>query len=201
VETIRSLSDDWGAICTSHFVIHGNWVWVYTPSFLDRSFRGLLLGCGLAPGATLLTRRICFDLIGFFDETLPRHQDWDWLIRLSQSYRIAVLETPLAKVCVGESPRAQIVEISKRRFLAKHDANLRVFGSDYYRKAIGAHWLELARLLFQEKQFARGCGYCIKGLLQNPIQWPGVYTSIIDALLGTPLTPWLSQYRRRILNR
>ena len=49
----------------------------------------LLLYCRAAAGSTLLARREAFEIHGFFDMTLTRFEDWDWLLRLAFENHLA----------------------------------------------------------------------------------------------------------------
>lgn len=49
-------------------------------------FDYFLKGIRVGPGSTLFMRRAVFDRIGPQDTRLPRLEDWDWLLRISQQY-------------------------------------------------------------------------------------------------------------------
>ncbi len=67
------------------------------PGFGDAA-RGLLWGCSLGPGSTMMTTRICFDRVGLFDERFQRLEDWDWMLRCVNHYKIYTLPLLLARV-------------------------------------------------------------------------------------------------------
>lgn len=48
----------------------------------------------------LLIKRVCFEKVGLFDETLPSCQDWDMLIRISKYYEFDFIPDILAKIYV-----------------------------------------------------------------------------------------------------
>ena len=54
----------------------------------------LLDGEFFVPSA-VVTRRDCFDRVGFFDEALRGSEDWDMWLRVSREYRMAGLPLPL----------------------------------------------------------------------------------------------------------
>jgi glycosyltransferase involved in cell wall biosynthesis len=54
-------------------------------------------GCILSPGTTMVCERRVFAEIGTFDASLQRHEDWDWLLRLTSHYDLAYLASPLAQ--------------------------------------------------------------------------------------------------------
>lgn len=47
---------------------------------------------------TVMARRECFDLVGRFDERLPRFQDWDLWLRFSQLYQFQLIRQSLVRV-------------------------------------------------------------------------------------------------------
>jgi glycosyltransferase involved in cell wall biosynthesis len=53
-------------------------------------------GCYLSPGTTMVCEPRIFAEIGLFDTGLQRHEDWDWLLRLTARYDVAYLPRPLA---------------------------------------------------------------------------------------------------------
>jgi len=53
-------------------------------------------GCYLSPGTTMICEPRIFAEIGLFDTNLQRHEDWDWLLRLTARYNLAYLSEPLA---------------------------------------------------------------------------------------------------------
>ncbi len=61
----------------------------------------LLDGCTLSPGSTLLARRACVEQIGPFAEDLPRFEDWDWLLRLIETWDLDCLPRMGAVVHLG----------------------------------------------------------------------------------------------------
>jgi glycosyltransferase involved in cell wall biosynthesis len=54
-------------------------------------------GCILSPGTTMVCERRVFADIGTFDPGLQRHEDWDWLLRLTSRYDLGYLASPLAR--------------------------------------------------------------------------------------------------------
>ncbi len=77
-------------------------------------------GCVLSPGTTMICERRIFSEIGPFDNSLQRHEDWDWLLRLTSRHDMAYLAEPLARrepSAFGNHPQT-IDAIDKLR--AKH---------------------------------------------------------------------------------
>jgi glycosyltransferase involved in cell wall biosynthesis len=72
-------------------------VWPRYPSG-GLSQSNLIWGCFVSPGSTLVCRRSAFDEIGTFEPSMPRLEDWDWLLRYAQRYPLGFLAQPLAQV-------------------------------------------------------------------------------------------------------
>lgn len=107
---------------------------------LDQNYdvaKEIVSGCHVSPGSTLLAHRDRFDTVGFFDEDLRRFEDWDWLIRLSESERLLAVPKPLAIVHVRHRIAHPAVSEAlsfldnkyRNRFLGRSSARLRQFYS------------------------------------------------------------------------
>jgi glycosyltransferase involved in cell wall biosynthesis len=57
----------------------------------------LIRGCFVAP-QTVLVRRQAFTDVGYFDESLLTHDDWDMFVRIIQRYSIEIMDVPLARL-------------------------------------------------------------------------------------------------------
>lgn len=66
-------------------------------------FTFFLKGCFISPGTTLMVDRSVYDEIGLYDETLKRLEDWDWLLRYSQSYECVFTNENCARIYLRES--------------------------------------------------------------------------------------------------
>jgi glycosyltransferase involved in cell wall biosynthesis len=54
-------------------------------------------GCFIAP-QTALIRRFIFNEVGYFDESLYTHEDWDLFIRIARRFQVATMDIPLTKI-------------------------------------------------------------------------------------------------------
>jgi glycosyltransferase involved in cell wall biosynthesis len=108
-------------------------------------FLRLALGCDLSQGTTLLARREAFARTGALDETLPRFEDWDWLLRYAQGGgRIVALRQPLAHVWNRRGRLGGQHELSARRFVAKHAALYGALPAALRRQALCDIWLQVS---------------------------------------------------------
>tara|TARA_R110000868_G_C10965998_1_gene769103 strand:+ start:399 stop:2435 length:2037 start_codon:yes stop_codon:yes gene_type:complete len=86
-------------------------------------FISLFMGCDLSPGSTLMAEKKLFDEIGYFDTSLRRFEDWDWLIKAVKISPILRINESLSHVYNIRSRLSKEVAqaandfIKKRRFL------------------------------------------------------------------------------------
>ena len=161
----------------------------------------LLQGCEVSPGATLLAHRSVFEKIGLFDEAFFRYEDWDWLIRYAKHYDLVFIGKPLAQVYVGSRPRGGPLEQSTVHFIEKYFKDLQRFGSYQRRKTIARLWFQVTEAYFREGKFGKGFRFFFKAFLQNPIQRPGLYLLLVDAMFGTSLGLRASRLKKRLLRQ
>lgn len=169
ISLLGDLSAGWGLTCSGFFLVVNGCEREYIPACVPSWFRRLHWICDLSPGTTLVVRRECLARVGLLDEELPRLEDWDWLLRLSKLYKLVVVEKPLARVHRGLLPSADLVEVSTRRFLRKHDKEFQAIGWFYRHQIFSTHWLGLAYWFYREGRFFRGNRYVMKAFLQDPL--------------------------------
>jgi glycosyltransferase involved in cell wall biosynthesis len=69
------------------------------PDMTMVSLEGMVTGCNLGPGSTLMAERRVFDRVGLFDTSLRRFEDWLWLLKaVSTGERIMLLDEVLSHV-------------------------------------------------------------------------------------------------------
>lgn len=194
---LLSAPKDVCASCSGYRLVFGGRVVDKIPRLTDPWQKGLLLGCDLSPGSTQVVSRSVFHEVGLLDEELPRYEDWDWLLRYARRYRMQVADEVLAVVHRGGYPAAETIERSALYLVASHDKAFAAFGLWHRRKALGLRWLEVAQHFFRDGAYGRGLRYLVRALLQNPMQRPGMYVVLVDALFGTSLSVWAMQVRAR----
>lgn len=105
----------------------------------------LALGCDLSPGATQLTRCEAFTRVGPLDESLPRFEDWDWLLRYAQmGGKVAAVREPLAHVWNRRGKLGLQHERAARLFMTKHVALYDALPKRLRRQAFCDIWLQVS---------------------------------------------------------
>lgn len=130
----------------------------------------IAIGCDLSPGSTLVAKREAIDRIGHFDETLPRFEDWDWMFRYTRAGDIIAISQPLAHVYNRRGRLGDQVELSTRRFLAKHDQALRQLPRGIRETAIADAWLQVVAAYAFEHRFYRAIGPFLRAMSVQPIK-------------------------------
>jgi len=144
---------------------------------------GLLFGCDIAPGTTLLVRRDAALAIGPLDTRLPRYEDWDWLLRFTIKYELGLTTTPLAKVHRESRPSVKIVKISVDYFIDKYQREFGTLGIIGSRRALSRMWLDVAwAYKISEHNYDLAKKYFWKAICITPLQGPGVYAAFINSI-------------------
>lgn len=144
---LRAAPDEIAVSCTGaeiHLLDHGGVVRLQYLEPMDDWKLRLAMGCDLSPGTTQMSRRHIFSEVGPLDETLPRFEDWDWLLRYTQmGGRIAAVKDPLAQVYNRRARLGDVVEKAAVMFLAKHRDVIGSLPERERRKAVADLWLQV----------------------------------------------------------
>ncbi len=156
--------------------------------------------CELGNGTTLMLRPECALAIGAMDERLRVYEDWDWILRLVQRFRYAVVAEPLARVHVGGPRSARAFAAAAEIFLLKHEAEFARLGEAHQAWVRGKHFENVAANAFANREQRLGCRYLLKSFAENPRQNPvrlaALLLAPVDALLGTSLIERAASWRR-----
>jgi glycosyltransferase involved in cell wall biosynthesis len=143
-------ANDWMASCTSYVLAKSGQRKIVSPRYRTGTLGldELVWGCFVSPGSTLICRREVFDEIGMFDTSLPRLEDWDWLLRYAARYPLGFLAEPLARIEPSAGGRVAQVAPALDILETKHSKLLS-----------GRHRREFAAAL----EFERAAGYYRSG--------------------------------------
>ena len=158
----------------------------------------LAMGCRLSPGTTLAVRRACYETVGLYDEALPRHEDYDWLLRFVQKFDIGVIGEPLALVRRAGQPPGETVEKADLMIIERHRELFYSRGRFAGSRAVGKRLLEIAVHYARDGNKPLARAYVGRAMAVNPIQRPGMYLRVVDGLLGTRWFPALKRLALKI---
>ena len=148
----------------------------------DCAYKEILKDDGI-PVLTALTRRECFDDVGFFDERLKAISDWEFWFRLALKWKIVFLPDVLAlyrvhghNTFIGLNRSGQV---ARERLQFMKDAPTMLVGSAREvrtrKRVINQRFAyTLARDVYGlscERQFAAALTHCIYGLRLRPSFW------------------------------
>ena len=188
IELLDTSAKSFGASCSGYTVIHPEpgYSWERRLPVGEKWTRYLLNnGCDLGPGSTLVARRVVFDRIGMFDESLRRWEDWDWLLRYVADRELAIVPEPQAVIYLSPPPPSDNVRAAIPRFLGRWQGELRQLGPTRYRRLRARLCFELAMSLFHEGSRILGLLRVAQGLWSWPLQRPRAVRVVFDALFKT----------------
>jgi glycosyltransferase involved in cell wall biosynthesis len=141
--------------------------------------------------STPVVRRSVLESVGFQDESLRVLEDWDWMLRISQKYRIHVLPEALTVIHENGPANPDFTKLSTERFLAKHEAEFRAVGARHFRRMASQHWENAARCFFRHSRNREGIACVLRSVIFSPARNPAVALALplawIDGVLGTRL--------------
>lgn len=165
--------------------------------------RSLHRECTFGFGTTLVIRRELALRLGGFDPDLPRHEDWDWVLRaFEQGESLAFVSDVLARVHSLGLPAIERFIPSAHRFLAKHDAGFAKFGAKHRRRVIGYHFESIAGMAYEQRAFGIGHRYLLRSFAmwpwRSPLALAALPCGLFDEIFGTRLIQRGAQFRRAL---
>ena len=127
-------------------------------------------GCWSAPGTTLVTRRLAFDRVGLFDESLRRLEDYDWLLRFALAGgRLDIADVMGAVIAPSGQARSAVVERSVAQLEAKYAASgSRPLPSALLRRFLAYMALERGAALLADGHRLAGAAHLATSLAVKP---------------------------------
>ena len=133
-------------------------------------FKEVLMRHIKAPTSVLLIKRDAYLAIGGFDETFKRHQDWEFLDRLSAENKASVVKEVLMDRYIYKRNSPQDPEtFAKYRFyyLEKISRYLKKLPSKDYKRVVSNHYADIAVEFLKKKGCFKAFKYCTKS--QKPL--------------------------------
>jgi glycosyltransferase involved in cell wall biosynthesis len=190
------------AFCSCAFEFERDGAMQHWPRpWADSWERALHFECTFGFGSTLVVRRDVAVKNGEFDTELPRHEDWDWVLRAcEQGEELLFIDEALVRVISSGLPAVKRMVPSTLLFLKKHDAGLRKYGEAHRRKVIAHHYESLASMAYIQREYLLGSRYLIASYFVRPLRSPlplaSLPLAVIDAVLGTRLIQRGADWRR-----
>ncbi len=130
---------------------------------------------------SILVRKVCFDRVGYFDEDLPRLQDWELVIRLSKYYDFKCIdESLLTSHFTPDSISANQDALIKafKLILEKHYEEFKA-----NRGLLARHQGSIGSLLCQSGELNQGRKYLLKAMKSYPLN-PKYLIAVFVSLFG-----------------
>jgi hypothetical protein len=127
----------------------------------------MVWGCFVSPGSTLLCKSAVFREVGLLDTSLRRFEDWDWLMRLTQTRPLGFFAQPLACIEPSSGVNQALVFAALDRIAGKHLINLSGANRRHFK---AAYHLERAAALFRSGSKATALGELAVSLVQSPLR-------------------------------
>jgi glycosyltransferase involved in cell wall biosynthesis len=189
---LRELREVGGAdLCTTGYELRGSDSTQIVTNADVTDWEGRLhTECTLGNGSTLMLTRFVASRIGPLDTQMPRHEDWDWVLRaLEMRFRLRVFPNTLARIHLGATPDAASVARSLTPFLQRHEKGFRKRGQRYRDRVVAKHYENLAAMAYRQRLFALGHASLLHSFRTNPRQsWTRLAAlplGTVDSLLNT----------------
>lgn len=127
----------------------------------------VLLRNSFITAQAVLLRKKCFDTAGSFDDSLPRLQDWELWLRISQEYRFLYIAEPLAVVYVKEKDPGDLLS----EFKAAFEIIEKKYSSMFKKKNghfLANQYYRMSRLSFKHKNTKEGIEFIKKTISLYP---------------------------------
>jgi glycosyltransferase involved in cell wall biosynthesis len=135
----------------------------------------------ISPGSSLMIRTELARKIGGFDESMSRHEDLDFVIRLLQHGKFGYIDENLYTVYESDDPSHEVMIESKKKLLSKHANKIKKLEQRGYSVRCYHHF-HLARSSFSDGCFFQGLNYLKTARASNPRQYISLLTAIAEGL-------------------
>jgi len=123
-------------------------------------------GCYLSPGTTMVVLVPLHVEVGLFDTDVQRHEDWDWLLRLTARFDLAYLPEPLASrepsAFGNHDQTLEAIETIRRKHLSRLPRHLQ-------RRLEAGLALETAAVRYRQRNWSGAASGILKSLWLAPI--------------------------------
>ncbi|MCB9948490.1 MAG: glycosyltransferase family 2 protein [Rhodospirillaceae bacterium] len=128
----------------------------------------ILSGQAFSLGSTGLIDRTTFLQVGCFDESLHRLEDWDWLLRYSQTHDLLPVPQPLAIIHVTDRAIGPEVKAAIQRLRQKHGPGIAGEGRARARRFKSATALELALRAYLDGRYPAFVRHLVAAVIADP---------------------------------
>lgn len=186
LKVFKQSSKEVGVVYSAFWMIKGGRM-IYKPS-PEITVKGGYIHDELFKGGNFITlqsaivKKECFLNSGFFDENLPRLQDWELWIRISRYYKFRFIEEPLIKVYYTTNS----ISSNKRALIKAHKIILSKHWRDISKdkKLLSRRCYYVGKLLCENKEIREARKYFFWALKANPRN-PKFFLAILISFFGS----------------
>jgi glycosyltransferase involved in cell wall biosynthesis len=186
MDLLLSASQDVGMIYTGYNKICNDVYIGYYPQKNIKNKSGFLLNELLVENfigcQTVVTKKECFNRVGYFDELLPTTEDWELFIRTSMQYKILCIDQPLVLSYIQSdsiSIDLKKMVIAFKLILERHfdlfSKNKKLLAQYYFNN--------IATILCENNEHNEGRVFMVKAIKLNPFNMK-YYLAFVVSLLG-----------------
>lgn len=151
---------------------------------------------------TPVMRREVVEKAGLLDERLRVLEDWDWMLRIAQHFKIHVLPDMLTIIHENNPSDPDHTVASTRLFLEKHREEFLHYGKRHAARAVSQHYENAARNLFRHGRGGEARAMLWKSAvvapLRNPLSLAAFPLAAWDAIAGTSMLTAALEHRNRL---
>ncbi|MEN8153013.1 MAG: glycosyltransferase family 2 protein [Acidobacteriota bacterium] len=126
----------------------------------------------MCAGSNLMVKREVVRETGLFDETLKRHQDLEYIVRILRNFKLFYMNKIHSRIYPSRKDDPEILEKAFIPYIKKIEPELIKFSSEDKKNFFAHKYYNFAKLFSEEKNFFKTLKYCLKTLkvrLINPI--------------------------------
>lgn len=117
--------------------------------------------------STLVVKSDAATDINGFDDRFPRHQDWEFLLRLAEVGEVTYTDHRLVRKYHTSDPSYEKTKLSKQLLLEKFDSSIDAFGLDR-EEIVRRHEFELAKVAMRNGMFATAVTHLRTAAVPDP---------------------------------
>jgi len=147
------------------------------------------------PMVSIFTKKSCIENVGYFDEDLPRSQDYELTFRLSKHYKFKLVDEVLVNAYHDESSKTENIEALSEAiemFLEKHREDF-----EGHEQILSEHYFRLASVLFSINEDDKAKKYIRKAWLLRPFRLL-TFIRLFASILGIKFFDNFRGFYRRI---
>lgn len=167
------------------------WSWVAKK---DGNIHQELLKGNFVGTPSIVTRKECFERAGLFDESLPRLQDWDLVLRLSKHYDFKCIDEPL----LNSYYTIDSISANNEGFIKAFKLILSKHFDDFAKdnKYLSNSYYFFGNYLCSNNDFSNGRVYFIKAAKINPVKAKYLFVAFLSFFGQSVYNRFMATYQK-----